>query len=181
VRRHLLPLHRILPRGQRKAGGRWTRIRAIKVASPRESSNSGGEGKLSTLGTTGSATATYLPGATGRKRRPSRARRNRGGKYWSGAPTIRRRPAFLPVARRGFCCAAGPARRRCDTRPVCHVLVRRQRGLYIHPNIWHGAIVPLADHAELRDRQGRVHARVSVDFTKEFGCYLAVPLRSPDA
>ena len=54
------------------------------------------------------------------------------------------------------------------------------RGLYIHPNIWHGAIVPLDDHAELLDRQGRVHARVSVDFAKEFGCYLAVPMRRPD-
>ena len=53
------------------------------------------------------------------------------------------------------------------------------RGLYIHPNIWHGAIVPLDDHAELLDRQGRVHARVSVDFAKEFGCYLGVPMRRP--
>lgn len=53
-------------------------------------------------------------------------------------------------------------------------------GLYIHPNIWHGAIVPLADHAELLDRQGRVHARVSVDFAKEFGCYLSVPLHLPE-
>jgi ureidoglycolate lyase len=52
-------------------------------------------------------------------------------------------------------------------------------GLYIHPNIWHGAVVPLDDHAELLDRQGRVHARVSVDFAKEFGCYLAVPLQPP--
>jgi ureidoglycolate lyase len=52
-------------------------------------------------------------------------------------------------------------------------------GLYIHPNIWHGAVVPLADTAELIDRQGRVHARVSVDFAKEFGCYLAVPLHQP--
>jgi ureidoglycolate lyase len=51
------------------------------------------------------------------------------------------------------------------------------RGLYIHPNIWHGAVVPLDDHAEFLDRQGRVHARVSVDFPKEFGCYLAAPLR----
>jgi ureidoglycolate lyase len=55
------------------------------------------------------------------------------------------------------------------------------RGLYIHPNVWHGAIVPLDDHAEFLDRQGRVHARVSVDFAKEFGCYLAVPMQSPDA
>ena len=50
-------------------------------------------------------------------------------------------------------------------------------GLYIHPNIWHGAVVPIDDHAELLDRQGRVHARVSVDFAKEFGCYLALPMR----
>lgn len=53
------------------------------------------------------------------------------------------------------------------------------RGLYIHPNIWHGALVPFDDEAEFLDRQGRVHARVSVDFPKEFGCYLATPLHRP--
>jgi ureidoglycolate lyase len=53
------------------------------------------------------------------------------------------------------------------------------RGLYLHPNVWHGAIVPLEDEAEFLDRQGRVHARVSVDFVKEFSCYLAAPLRRP--
>lgn len=53
-------------------------------------------------------------------------------------------------------------------------------GLYIHPNVWHGAVVPLADQAQLLDRQGRVHARVSVDFSKEFGCYLAVSLPAPN-
>jgi hypothetical protein len=53
-----------------------------------------------------------------------------------------------------------------------------KKGLYIHPNIWHGAVVPLDDRAEFRDRQGRVHARVSVDFAKEFGCYLVIPLRT---
>lgn len=51
------------------------------------------------------------------------------------------------------------------------------KGLYIHPNIWHGAVVPIDDHGRLLDRQGRVHARVSVDFAKEFGGYLSVPLR----
>jgi ureidoglycolate lyase len=50
------------------------------------------------------------------------------------------------------------------------------RGIYIHPNVWHGAFVPIDDHGEFLDRQGRVHARVSVDFAKEFGCYLSVPL-----
>jgi ureidoglycolate lyase len=53
------------------------------------------------------------------------------------------------------------------------------RGLYLHPNVWHGAIVPLDDEAEFLDRQGRVHARVSVNFVKEFGCYLGSPLRRP--
>jgi ureidoglycolate lyase len=53
------------------------------------------------------------------------------------------------------------------------------RGLYIHPNVWHGAFVPLVDHAQFKDRQGRVHARVYVDFVKEFGCYLASPLSRP--
>ena len=50
------------------------------------------------------------------------------------------------------------------------------RGLYIHPNVWHGPFVPLDDHAQFLDRQGRVHARVSVDFAKEFGCYLGTSL-----
>jgi hypothetical protein len=52
-------------------------------------------------------------------------------------------------------------------------------GLYIHPNIWHGAVVPHADEAQLLDRQGKVHARVSVDFVKEFGCYIGVSLARP--
>ena len=52
-------------------------------------------------------------------------------------------------------------------------------GLYIRPNVWHGAFVPHADTASFLDRQGRVHARVSVDFPKEFGCHLAVPLGRP--
>jgi ureidoglycolate hydrolase len=52
-------------------------------------------------------------------------------------------------------------------------------GLYVHPSVWHGPIIPLDDRVELLDRQGRVHARVSVDFPKEFGCYLASPLGKP--
>jgi ureidoglycolate lyase len=52
-------------------------------------------------------------------------------------------------------------------------------GLYLHPNVWHGALVPLDDQAQFLDRQGRVHARVSVNFVTEFGCYLGAPLRRP--
>ena len=54
-----------------------------------------------------------------------------------------------------------------------------RHGLYLHPNVWHGALVPLDDQAQFLDRQGRVHARVSIDFVKEFGCYLGAPLRHP--
>ena len=54
------------------------------------------------------------------------------------------------------------------------------RGLYIRPNVWHGAFVPHGDTASFLDRQGRVHARVSVDFPKEFGCYLVVSLGRPE-
>lgn len=50
------------------------------------------------------------------------------------------------------------------------------KGLYIHPNIWHGSVVPIEDQCRLLDRQGRVHARVSVLFAEEFGGYLSVPL-----
>jgi hypothetical protein len=39
--------------------------------------------------------------------------------------------------------------------------------------------VPLDDEAEFLDCQGRVHARVSVNFVTEFGCYLGAPLRRP--
>jgi len=53
------------------------------------------------------------------------------------------------------------------------------RGLYVRPGVWHGPFVPHADAATFLDRQGRVHARVSVDFPKEFGCYLDVPLDAP--
>jgi ureidoglycolate lyase len=70
-----------------------------------------------------------------------------------------------------------------DVKPENFVTFRcsGNRGLYIHPNIWHGAVVPLDDHARFLDRQGRVHARVSVDFAKEFGCYLAAPMQRPEA
>tara|TARA_B100000945_G_C20367146_1_gene590211 strand:+ start:493 stop:1131 length:639 start_codon:yes stop_codon:yes gene_type:complete len=45
-------------------------------------------------------------------------------------------------------------------------------GLYIHPYVWHDAAFPLNNSATFKGKQGKVHARVSVDFTKEFNCYL---------
>jgi hypothetical protein len=50
------------------------------------------------------------------------------------------------------------------------------RGLYIHPNIWHEGVFGLAGTQRFFDRQGAVHARISVDFAREFGCLLEAPV-----
>jgi hypothetical protein len=50
------------------------------------------------------------------------------------------------------------------------------KGLYIHPNVWHDGVYPVGDRGSFFDRQGKVHARVSVNFPAEFGCYIAAPL-----
>jgi Ureidoglycolate lyase len=54
---------------------------------------------------------------------------------------------------------------------VCFRFDGRQ-GLYIHPNIWHDGVLALRGTQRFFDRQGAVHARVSVDFAREFGCLL---------
>ncbi len=53
-------------------------------------------------------------------------------------------------------------------------------GLYIHPDVWHEGVFPLAESARFFDKQGRVHARISCNLPQEFGCLLSVPLREPD-
>ena len=54
------------------------------------------------------------------------------------------------------------------------------QGLYLHPGVWHEAVVPLAERGSFDDKQGRVHARISVGFPEEFGVLLSVPLRAPE-
>jgi len=49
-------------------------------------------------------------------------------------------------------------------------------GIHIDANVWHQPVYPLADEAEFDDKQGAVHACVSVDFMSEFGCLLSFPL-----
>ena len=49
-------------------------------------------------------------------------------------------------------------------------------GLYIHPNVWHEGIFAINGDHRFFDKQGAVHARVSVDFPRECGCLLEVPL-----
>ena len=46
------------------------------------------------------------------------------------------------------------------------------QGLYIHPNVWHEGVFPTQGKAIFKGKQGKVHARVSVDLLKEFKSYL---------
>ena len=65
-----------------------------------------------------------------------------------------------------------------DVRPEQFVCFRfdGRHGLYIHPNIWHEGVFGLRGTRRFLDRQGAVHARVSIDFAREFGCLLEAPI-----
>ena len=65
-----------------------------------------------------------------------------------------------------------------DVRPEDFVAFRvdGRKGLYIHANVWHEGVFALSGTQRFFDKQGAVHARVSVDFPREFGCLLEVPL-----
>lgn len=45
-------------------------------------------------------------------------------------------------------------------------------GLYIHPGVWHEGVFTPRGSQRFFDKQGAVHARVSVDFAREFNCLL---------
>jgi Ureidoglycolate lyase len=80
---------------------------------------------------------------------------------------IDNRPFLVPVALPGD-----------DVRPehfICF-LCDGTKGLYIHPNIWHEGVFAINGKQRFLDRQGAVHARVSVDFAREFQCLLEIPL-----
>jgi hypothetical protein len=51
------------------------------------------------------------------------------------------------------------------------------QGLYIHPNIWHEGVFTTYGEQQFFDKQGAVHARVSVNFAKEFSCLVAASLK----
>ncbi len=79
------------------------------------------------------------------------------------------RPFLVPVALPGD-----------NIRPhnfICFLCDGKQ-GLYIHPNIWHEGVFAINGKQRFLDRQGAVHARVSVDFAREFQCLLEIPLTS---
>jgi ureidoglycolate hydrolase len=67
-----------------------------------------------------------------------------------------------------------------DVRPENFVCFRfaGDRGLYIHDNVWHEGVFALSGNQRFLDKQGAVHARVSVDFPREFGCLLEADLHN---
>lgn len=79
------------------------------------------------------------------------------------------RPFYVPLALPGD-----------DITPDRFVCFRfdGSKGLYIHPNIWHEGVFGLSGTQRFFDRQGAVHARVSVDFAREFGCLLEAPIEA---
>jgi ureidoglycolate hydrolase len=80
------------------------------------------------------------------------------------------RPFYVPLALPGD-----------DVTPEKFVCFRfdGRRGLYIHPNIWHEGVFTLGGTQRFFDKQGAVHARVSVEFAREFGCLLEAPIVYP--
>jgi hypothetical protein len=82
-----------------------------------------------------------------------------------------RAPFYVPLALPGD-----------DVRPEQFVCFRFDgaRGLYIHPDVWHEGVFALSGTQRFFDSQGAVHARVSVDFPREFGCLLEAPIVNKD-
>jgi hypothetical protein len=76
-------------------------------------------------------------------------------------------PFVVPLARPGD-----------DVRPEDFVCFRFDgaHGLYIHPNVWHEGVFPMRGTQRFFDKQGAVHARVSIDFAREFACLLEATL-----
>ncbi|WP_321839189.1 ureidoglycolate lyase [Paraburkholderia bannensis] len=79
------------------------------------------------------------------------------------------RPFYVPLALPGD-----------DITPEKFVCFRfdGQHGLYIHPNIWHEGVFTLEGTQRFFDKQGAVHARVSVEFAAEFGCLLEAEIQA---
>ena len=70
-----------------------------------------------------------------------------------------------------------------DIRPEHFVCFRfsGSQGLYIHPDVWHEGVFALSGRQRFFDKQGAVHARVSVDFPREFACLVEVDLEAVQA
>jgi len=81
---------------------------------------------------------------------------------------MEKKPFLVPVALPGD-----------DIKPTDFIcfLCDGTQGLYIHPDIWHEGAFAINGTQRFLDRQGAVHARVSVDFAREFNCLLEIDLK----
>jgi catechol 2,3-dioxygenase-like lactoylglutathione lyase family enzyme len=83
---------------------------------------------------------------------------------------------FFPLESRPFLVPlALPGDDVTPERFVCFRFDGRQ-GLYIHPDVWHEGVFAVAGTQRFFDKQGAVHARVSVDFAREFSCLIEAPI-----
>ncbi len=83
---------------------------------------------------------------------------------------------FFPLEKKPFLVpAALPGD---DIKPADFIcfLCDGSQGLYIHADIWHEGVFAISGTRRFLDRQGAVHARVSVDFAREFNCLLEISL-----
>ncbi len=83
---------------------------------------------------------------------------------------------FFPLAGEAFVVPVAPPGDDLRPEDVVALWCDGRRGLYIHPGIWHEGVFPATPAQDFRDRQGRVHARISCNVAREFGVFLNVPL-----
>jgi ureidoglycolate hydrolase len=82
------------------------------------------------------------------------------------------RPFYVPLALPGD-----------DIAPERFVCFRfdGSQGLYIHPDVWHEGVFTLEGTQRFSDKQGAVHARVSLLLAQEFGCLLQAEMHPSPA
>jgi ureidoglycolate lyase/seryl-tRNA synthetase len=83
---------------------------------------------------------------------------------------------FYPLDGKPFVVPVAPPGDDITPQDVVALYCDGSHGLYIHPGIWHDGVFTVSGQQSFRDRQGRVHARVSCNFAREFGVFLNVPL-----
>jgi hypothetical protein len=83
---------------------------------------------------------------------------------------------FFPLARASFMVPLAPPGDAVKPQDFVCFRFDGTRGVYIHPNVWHEGVFGMRGTQRFFDKQGAVHARVSVDFAREFGCLLEASL-----
>ena len=157
---------------------RSTMIRATKAGPRRACSSANGAATSCTAATKRSAATTSSPTRRSRRAADTTHHARAGSACCCGTATITRTAANCSFrSMRDLPRTAGAARRRRQPERFVCFRFDGSRGLYIHPNIWHEGVFAYAGTQRFFDSQGAVHARVSVDFPREFGCLLEAPLR----